>query len=147
MFLASSRLSVFLHDRRRRRLNPLHGGFGGHTRPAKNHLRGAQYCTGCAATCCHVVGGEHVSDISPCPPVRVWSYSAARCTLEAMDFPEELANPDLVGALVKVSLLDKRNPQNPKLLADNLRAKKKMPRLKNDVVIAPRCPRGTICFS
>ena len=35
---------------------------------------------------------------------------AARGTLGSMDFPEELANPDLVGALVKVSIICKENP-------------------------------------
>lgn len=48
-----------------------------------------------------------------------------RPPLEAMDFPEELANPDLVGALVKVSLLPKENPRNPELLALELGSKTK----------------------
>lgn len=44
------------------------------------------------------------------PPVkrRVTGVTGSReeesATLEAMEFPEELANPDLVGALVQVSL-------------------------------------------
>lgn len=48
---------------------------------------------------------------------------AARGTLGSMDFPEELANPDLVGALVKVSIICKENPRNPKLLALELASK------------------------
>lgn len=41
------------------------------------------------------------------PPFRGEAEGPRGGTSEAMDFPEELANPDLVGALVKVCLLVK----------------------------------------
>lgn len=76
--------------------------------------------------------GICLSEFLLSPPIR--RGSAIERHLGGMDFPEELADPDLVEALVKVRLRLKVNPQNPRLLALELGE-------QGDVVIVPRISR------